>query len=57
MREKIIKYFDNILIEKFNVMSSSQEELEIAEEMAFADDLDALQLLQLYQRVLKIFGK
>jgi len=55
MREKIFKYFDNILVEKFCVIASTQEQFNLGYEMCCAEDLNNEKLDKLYQKVREVF--
>ena len=57
MRENIIKYFDNILVEKFCVIASTQEQFNLSYEMCCAEDLNDEELDKLYQKVKEVFNE
>jgi hypothetical protein len=57
MRENIIKYFDNIIFEKFCVIASTQEQFNLGYEMCCAEDLNDKELDQLYQKVKEVFNE
>jgi hypothetical protein len=56
MREKIIKYLDNVLIDEFNVIHGTQEQFNLAWDINLADNLNDEEIFQLYQKVKKVFG-
>lgn len=57
MREKIFEYFDNILIEQFCVIASTQEQFNLSYEMCCAEDLNDEELDKLYQKVREVFNE
>ena len=52
-----MKYFDNILVEKFCVIASTQEQFNLSYEMCCAEDLNDEELNKLYQKVREVFNE